>query len=84
VVVSQKAQVFLIDNSQAVLIPDEYRFSTDEVFVKRDESTGALTLSEKPLHPPLSDIFRELDAAGAHDFDLKRDGSEPPIEREWI
>jgi virulence-associated protein VagC len=77
VAVTQKAQVFLIDQSQVVRIPDECRFSTDEAFVERGPSTGTLRLSEKTLRLSLSEIFSELDAAGASDFDLVRDRSEP-------
>jgi antitoxin VapB len=78
-----KARVFRNGRSQAVRIPAEFRFRTDEVFIERDPATGALILSEKRLHPSLEDIFRELDGAGAGDFELARDVSEP-ADREWM
>jgi antitoxin VapB len=78
-----KARVFKNGRSQAVRIPAEYRFTTDEVFIERDPATGALMLSEKPLPPSLDEIFRELDAAGAADFELERNLS-APVEREWM
>ena len=34
--------------SQHVTIPAEYRFSTEEVFVRRDPHTGDLILSQSP------------------------------------
>ncbi len=78
-----KARVFRNGRSQAVRIPAQFRFATEEVFVQRDSRTGALTLSEKPLGPTLKEIFAALDAAGAADFELQRDLSAPQ-EREWM
>ena len=75
--------MFRNGRSQAVRIPAEYRFSTDEVYIQRDARTGALTLSEKPLRPSMDEIFAALDAAGAADFELERDLS-LPVEREWM
>ncbi len=82
---AQKARVFRNGRSQAVRIPAEYRFKTEEVYVERDAATGALILSEKPLRrrASLDAVFAALDAAGAADFDLQRDLS-PPVEREWM
>lgn len=80
---SLKARVFRNGRSQAVRIPAEYRFKSDEVFIERDPLTGALILSEKRLRPSLDDIYRELDAAGAGDFELVRDLS-APVDREWM
>lgn len=79
----KKARVFRNGRSQAVRIPAQYRFATDEVFVQRDSRTGALTLSEKPLRPSLEEVFAALDAAGGADFELQRDLS-APVEREWM
>lgn len=81
---AQKARVFRNGRSQAVRIPAQYRFRTEEVYVERDPETGALVLSEKPLHrPSLDAIFSALDAAGAADFELDRDLS-LPVERKWM
>ena len=80
---TQKARVFRNGRSQAIRIPAEYRFTTDEVYVERDSKTGALTLSEKPLRPSLDVIFRDLDDAGAADFELDRDHS-LPVDRDWL
>jgi antitoxin VapB len=79
----QKAKVFRNGRSQAVRIPAEFRFNTDEVFVRRDEQTGDLILSQRPQSPVDWDaIFKQLDEAGAADFELQRDLSPPP-ERDW-
>ncbi len=77
----QKARVFRNGRSQAVRIPAQYRFHTDEVYVRRDPETGALTLSERPFAPSLDEIYAQLDAAGAARFTLDRD-STPPGDRE--
>jgi antitoxin VapB len=47
--------------SQAVRIPAEFRFNTDEVFVRRDAQTGDLILSQSPSS--WDEIFAALDAA---------------------
>ncbi len=79
---ARKARVFRNGRSQAVRIPVEFRLSTDEVYIERDPRTGALVLSEKLPQPSLRDIYRELDEAGAGDFELDRD-LRPPEERGW-
>lgn len=43
-----KARVFMSGRSQAVRIPAEFRFATEEVFVRRDPQSGDLILSEAP------------------------------------
>lgn len=77
----EKARVFKNGRSQAVRIPAEYRFRTDEVYIRRDLQTGNITLSEKPPVSSFVDIFAKLDAAGAADFLVCRDDS-VPVERE--
>jgi antitoxin VapB len=79
----KKARVFRNGRSQAVRIPAEYRFQCDEVYVRQDPSTGALTLSERPLKPSLDAIYARLDAAGAADLVVERNPS-PPTERERL
>lgn len=79
----QKARVFKNGRSQAVRIPAEFRFTADEVYIERNPQTGAVILSEKPPRPSLGDVYRELDEAGAADFELDRDLS-LPAERDWL
>lgn len=62
---AEKAKVFMNGRSQAVRIPAAYRFSTDEVFVRRDPQSGSLILSESP--GDWADLFAALDAAGIPD-----------------
>lgn len=58
----RKARVFMSGRSQAVRVPAEFRFTTDEVYVRRDPQTGDLILSQAP---PSSwpEIFAALDEA---------------------
>lgn len=42
------AKLFTIDGSQAVQLPAEFRFEdTNEVYIRRDESTGDVILSKR-------------------------------------
>jgi len=59
---ASKARVFMTGRSQAVRIPAEFRFRTEEVFVRRDPQTGDLILSQAPS--TWSEIFTTLDDAG--------------------
>jgi antitoxin VapB len=80
-----KAKVFMSGRSQAVRIPLEFRFDTDEVNIRRDPQTGDVILSqEKPKdRPNWTEIFAMLDAAGfPDDFMDDRDKSLPQ-EREF-
>jgi antitoxin VapB len=60
-----KAKVFMSGRSQAVRIPAEYRFATDEVYIRRDPQSGDLVLSEAP--GGWDEIFAALDNAGFPD-----------------
>jgi len=47
---SKKAKLFKNGRSQAVRLPAEFKFSgVDEVYVRHDEQTGDVVLSEQPL-----------------------------------
>jgi len=43
-----RARVFMSGRSQHVTIPAEYRFSGEEVYVRRDPKSGDLILSQVP------------------------------------
>lgn len=45
---SQVAKIFTNGRSQAVRLPASFRFSTSEVFIRRDVVTGDVVLSSKP------------------------------------
>jgi len=78
----EKAKVFMTGRSQAVRIPAEYRFTTDEVYIRRDPQSGDLILSEAP--GSWDEIFVALDKAGfPNDFLADRDQGRPQ-EREEL
>ncbi len=58
---TRKARVFMTGRSQAVRIPAEFRFHASEVYVRRDEQTGDLILSQAPAS--WDEIFAALDEA---------------------
>ena len=60
-----KAKVFMSGRSQHVRIPLEYRFSTDEVYIRRDPQSGDVILSQAPA--TWEEIYAALDSAGFPD-----------------
>ena len=60
----EKAKVFMSGRSQAVRIPARFRFSRDEVYIRRGRN-GELILSQSPSS--LAEIFNALDALGVPD-----------------
>ncbi|MFO7801719.1 MAG: AbrB/MazE/SpoVT family DNA-binding domain-containing protein [Desulfovermiculus sp.] len=48
---AQTAKLFKNGSSQAVRLPIDFRFSGDEVYISRDETTGDVVLSNRPCHP---------------------------------
>lgn len=45
---AKTAKLFFNGRSQAVRLPMEFRFAADEVFIRRDASTGDVILSTHP------------------------------------
>ncbi|MFY9842534.1 MAG: antitoxin [Terriglobales bacterium] len=78
-----KAKVFYSGRSQAVRIPAEFRFKTDEVYVRRDPQSGGLILSESPAKT-WKEIFAALDEAGVPDDFLKDRDTRPPQKRDIL
>jgi antitoxin VapB len=76
-----KAKVFYSGRSQAVRIPAEFRFTTDEVYVRRDPQSGDLILSESPAKT-WAEVFRALDDAKFPDDFLEDRDQRPPQERD--
>ncbi len=44
----EKAKVFMSGRSQAVRIPAPFRFSSSEVYIRRDPKNGDVILSQSP------------------------------------
>jgi antitoxin VapB len=45
---TDKAKLFMDGDSQAVRLPDHYRFDGDEVYIRHDPETGNVILSARP------------------------------------
>ena len=78
-----KAKVFYSGRSQAVRIPAEFRFSTDEVYIRRDPQSGDLILSESRPAKTWKEIFAALDEAGVPDDFLADRDTRPPQKRDF-
>jgi antitoxin VapB len=76
-----KARVFYSGRSQAVRIPAEFRFTTDEVYVRRDPQSGDLILSESPVKT-WAEVFKALDDAKFPDDFLEDRDQRPPQKRD--
>lgn len=75
----EKAKVFMSGRSQAVRIPAEFRFSSDEVFIRRDPKNGNIILSQSPSS--LKEIFAALDQLGVpDDFLTPEDRNQAPVQ----
>jgi antitoxin VapB len=76
-----KVRVFMSGRSQHVTIPAEYRFTSDEVYVRRDPQSGDLILSQAPAS--WDEIYAALDGAGfADDFLSERAQGIPEVREE--
>jgi len=66
----EKAKVFMSGRSQAVRIPAQYRFSSNEVYIRRDAKNGDVILSQSPAS--LKEILEAL-----HQLDIPEDFLSP-------
>jgi len=81
---NEKARVFMNGRSQAVRIPAEYRFTSEQVYIRRNPQSGEIILSERPLQQTLTEIFALIDAAGGAEDLLKDRDTAPPQDRDWM
>ena len=58
----EKAKVFMSGRSQAVRNPAQFRFSKNEIYIRRDPRNGDVILSQAPAG--LAEIFAALDEVG--------------------
>ena len=61
----EKARVFMSGRSQAVRIPAGYRFTSKEVYIRRDAQSGDVILSQAP--DSWDEVYAALDKAGFPD-----------------
>lgn len=73
------ARLFRNGRSQAVRLPVEFRFDGDEVYIRRDPSTGDVILSQRP--DSWADFFELARQAHVPDEFLANRGDRPPQKR---
>jgi antitoxin VapB len=78
----EKAKVFMSGRSQAVRIPAEYRFTSKEVFIRRDTQSGDVILSQAPGN--WDEVYAVLDKAGFPDDFLAKRAQGPAQERDEL
>lgn len=76
------AKIFMTGRSQAVRLPAEFRFDTDEVYIHRDPNTGDVVLSRRPSD--WREFFDLADAAGIPDDFLTERGDASPEQRDSL
>lgn len=78
------AKIFTTGRSQAVRLPAEFRFDSDEVFIRRDSLTGNVILSQNEGWNTWAEFFeyRDDDAVPADFMSDRLDA--PPQKRESI
>lgn len=76
------AKLFKNGASQAVRLPVEFRFESDEVYVTRDDATGDVVLSNRPGVKIWNEFFESLHAIDIPaDFMAERPMNLPPHEQ---
>ena len=73
------AKIFMTGRSQAVRLPAEFRFDTDEVYIRRDSETGDVVLSRRPGN--WQEFFAMADAAHVPANFLSERGDTQPSPR---
>lgn len=69
------ARVFMNGQSQAVRIPKEFRFNSDEVFISRNENGDIVLSEQKPTWTNFFALFN--DPKGLEDFMVDREQDTP-------
>ncbi len=76
------AKLFKNGASQAVRLPNEFRFDGDEVYITRDERTGDVVLSRHPGARTWAAFFELLETVDTpNEFMQERPMNAPPCDR---
>lgn len=79
------AKLFKNGASQAVRLPNEFRFDADEVYITRDERTGDVVLSQHPGARTWTAFFELLETVDVPgDFMEERPMNAPPCDRDLL
>jgi len=80
---TKTAKLFKNGASQAVRLPLEFRFDSDEVYITRDDQTGDVLLSNRPSSQAWREFFELADSAEIPaDFMSSRPMNRAPVERD--
>lgn len=77
----KRAKVFNNGGSQAVRLPAEFRFDSDEVYIRRDTTTGDVILSKKAGWNTWAEYFSLRDASAVPEDFMADRGDALPQER---
>jgi antitoxin VapB len=72
------AKIFMTGRSQAVRLPAAFRFDTKEVYVRRDEVTGDVILSRRPVD--WEELFKAADRVGIDGSDFLTERNDEPAQ----
>ena len=75
----QKVRIVRDGKSQSVRLPSAFRFKSDQVYIRRDEASGAVTLFEKPEKSSWEEVFRLFDEARAAGETLEIEREPSPV-----
>ena len=74
------AKLFTTGHSQAVRLPKAFRMPGTEVWIRKNEATGAITLIPKPTKKSLDEFFALLEATPVpEEFMSERDNRPEPF-----
>ena len=73
------AKLFRNGRSQAVRLPSDFRFDSDEVYIRKDTATGDVILSRRP--DSWDDFFALTDRTGGMEDFLADRNDRPPQKR---
>lgn len=80
---TRTAKLFKNGASQAVRLPNEFRFDGDEIYITRDERTGDVVLSKHPGARTWGPFFELLESVSVpDDFMSERPMNAVPSERD--
>ena len=72
----QTARLFTDGDDQAVALPDEFRFDSDEVNIRRDPETGDVILSRKEKSlDHFFELLNQLTPEERNEFNIPRDST---------
>jgi antitoxin VapB len=78
---TKRAKIFRNGASQAVRLPREFRFDADEVYIWRDDDTGAVVLSDKPQRSWASFVALRDELAGEELARYMTGRAQPPAQQ---